>query len=374
MKNERKLRILVVGQTPPPLGGQAVMIQTLLDGTYTNVELFHVRMDFSRDLNASGKLGIVKLWVLVRVVMEILYTKVRRAPDVLYYPPAGPRFLPVARDMFVLCFTRWLFRLTVFHFHASGLTDYRARLNPLLRKIFDLAYSRPDVAIRISKSAPAEGPRLGCKREFIIANGIEDRAGCAIVRSKQADEPIRILFVALLTEVKGVLMAIEAVHALAKAGVRVQLTCMGQWESREVQSRAEALIDPALRHCFEFPGVLVGEDKWEYFRKADIFCFPSHFHSETFPLVLLEAMCFSLPVVSTLWRGIPDVVQNGVNAILVEPHDLPACVSALALLVRDQQMRTEMATKSRERFTQNFTVNAHRKELEVVFQSLRGSL
>jgi len=350
------------------------MIQTLLDGTYEGVELFHVRMDFSRDLNASGKWGIGKLWVLIRVVMEIVYFRVRRAPEVLYYPPAGPRFLPVARDMFVLCLTRWLFRLTVFHFHASGLTDYRAQLNPVLRKLFDVAYSRPDVAIRLSKSAPAEGPKLGCKREYIVANGIEDSAGHEIARHKQIGEPVRILFVALLTEDKGVLKAIEAVHTLIKAGVPIQLTCMGQWESSEIESRAEAMIDADLRHFFDFPGVLAGEDKWEYFRRADVFLFPSHFHSETFPLVLLEAMCFSLPVVSTHWRGIPDVVEDGANAILVGPHDMTACIAALALLVGDEKLRSEMATKSRERFTENFTIEAHRKALAIVFQSLKGSV
>ena len=373
-KSKNIVRILVVGQTPPPLGGQAIMIQALLDGNYQGVELLHVRMEFSHDLNASGKWKTAKLWALLRLLVGILYCKIRWGPDVLYYPPAGPRFFPVARDMFILCLTRCFFRITVFHFHASGLTDYRARLFPLFQKIFDLAYSRPDAAIRLSKSAPAEGLRLGCKREYIIANGIYDSAGGPIVRRKQIGEPARILFVGLLTEDKGVLMAVQAVLFLAEAGVPIQLTCIGQWDSKEIESRAKGLIAAPLRHCFDFPGVLTGEEKWEYYRKADIFCFPSHFHSETFPLVLLEAMCFSLPVVSTRWRGIPDVVQEGVNAILIEPHDLGACVGALERMVGDQQMRTEMANQSRDRFVQNFTIEAHRQAMDAVFQSLKGSL
>ena len=58
----KPLRILVVGQTPPPYGGQAVMVQFLLDGKYHDIELVHVRMFFSRELKSTGTIKITKLW------------------------------------------------------------------------------------------------------------------------------------------------------------------------------------------------------------------------------------------------------------------------------------------------------------------------
>jgi glycosyltransferase involved in cell wall biosynthesis len=117
----------------------------------------------------------------------------------------------------------------------------------------------------------------------------------------------------------------------------------------------------------QFPGVLTGEDKWNEYREADIFCFPSFFHSETFPLVLLEAMCFSLPTVSTNWRGIPEVVIGGENALLVKPRDVEACADALATLVTQKQLRLEMGRRSRIRFEDLFTIGAHRKAMANVF-------
>jgi glycosyltransferase involved in cell wall biosynthesis len=371
--NSPKLRILVVGQTPPPFHGQAVMIKLLLEGNYDGIELCHVRMDFSREVDAAGKWQFGKLWVLVRIVSEIFYARLRWNPEVLYYPPSGPRFLAVVRDMFVLCLTRWLFRATIFHFHASGLTEYKGQLNPVFRKLFDWAFSSPDVAIRLSQSAPPEGPNLGCRREYIIANGIRDEAGTAIDRSLRPEKPIHVLFVALLTEDKGVLVAIEAVHALAKSGVNISLSCVGQWESPEMRARAEGSISPALKKHFDFPGVLTGEKKWEQYRNADIFCFPSFYHSETFPVVLLEAMCFSLPVVSSRWRGIPDVVEDGASAILTEPGDVTSCIEALLLLVEDDQLRARMARNARERFLKHFTVEVHHEALQMAFSSLKPS-
>ena len=49
-----KKKILVIGQTPPPYGGQAIMIKYMLDGKYKNIELHHVRMCFSKQFDALG--------------------------------------------------------------------------------------------------------------------------------------------------------------------------------------------------------------------------------------------------------------------------------------------------------------------------------
>jgi len=101
------LRILVVGQTPPPFGGQAIMIQLLLDGAYDDIELVHVRMNFSKELKSTGKLKLAKLWELFRVIAAIYRVKLIKRPKVLYYPPSGPSFVPVIRDIVVLGMTRY---------------------------------------------------------------------------------------------------------------------------------------------------------------------------------------------------------------------------------------------------------------------------
>ena len=66
-------RILVVGQTPPPFGGQAIMIEALLDGKYKKAKLFHVRMSFSKEMDDMGKFALSKVFHLLKVVIEIIY-------------------------------------------------------------------------------------------------------------------------------------------------------------------------------------------------------------------------------------------------------------------------------------------------------------
>ncbi len=368
----KPIRILVAGQTPPPYGGQTVMIQFLLDGIYKDIELIHARMNFSKELKSSGKFQFAKLFELIRVVVLIYWYKIKRRPEVLYYPVASPDLLPVIRDIFILCATRWLFRATAFHFHAGGLGEYSLSLNPVLRRLFRCAYSHPELVIRTAKSAAPDGPALNCKQELVVPNGMPDCAGKAIKRAAGPDMRINVLFVALLVEDKGIYVAVQAVLQLLAIGMDVELTCLGEWGSPEVQSRVESMIEPRHRFRFNFPGVQTGEDKWECYRKANIFLFPSYFHAETFGLVLVEAMCFSLPIVATRWSGIPEVVEEGGCAILCEPRDVESCRVALAQLACDPSLRERMGLKARERYIRHFTIEAHRNAMEYALSQLRG--
>src|SRR5450759_4880111 len=111
-----RINVLVVGQTPPPVHGQAVMIQELLDGQYAGIALHHVRLNFSRSIDEAGAFQVRKLFVLLKTLTDIFIGRWRSQAQILYYPPAAPMFNSVIRDMCLLICTRWLFKYTVFHF------------------------------------------------------------------------------------------------------------------------------------------------------------------------------------------------------------------------------------------------------------------
>jgi glycosyltransferase involved in cell wall biosynthesis len=233
---------------------------------------------------------------------------------------------------------------------------------------------RPDMVIRIAHGSAQDGRGLLCKKEVVIPNGIPDFAGESIQRDGNRRAPIGILLVAALSEDKGVLIAIEAAQQLMSAGMDVELTCVGGWSSPEFQVRAESIIEPSFRSRFKFPGIQTGTRKWEYYRSADIFVFPSFYHSETFGIVLLEAMCFSLPIVASRWRGIPEVVEEGSCAILCEPKDVASCRDALTRLIEDSGLRSRMARAARDRYLQYFSIETHRRAMESALSQLGKTL
>ena len=331
-------------------------------------------MWFSRELKAVGKFHFIKILELFRVILAIYWVKLRKNPKILYYPPASPDVLPVIRDIIILGFTRWLFQATAFHFHAGGLCDYAKRLNPVFRKLFQLTFNHPALCIRTSYGAAIDGPSLNSRKNVVIYNGIPDSAQRSILRVVESGARVKILFVALLYEEKGVLIAVQAVQELLAVGLDVELTCLGEWRTPEMHRCVEELINPEYKSRIIFPGAIIGDRKWEYFSNADIFLFPSYAPAETFGLVLVEAMCFSLPIVATKWSGIPEVVEEGSCAILCEPRDVASCRDALAQLVSDSHLRNQMGKSSRERFLHNFTIDVHREAMECALSELKGQL
>ena len=114
-------------------------------------------------------------------------------------------------------------------------------------------------------------------------------------------------------------------------------------------------------------GRVIGEAKFASYRQADVFCFPTYFHCEALPVVLLEASACGLPIVATRWRGIPSIVEDGRTGFLVEPHDAEAVADRLAVLAQNVELRQEMGRAGRQKFEQEFTINRHLEQLRSVF-------
>jgi glycosyltransferase involved in cell wall biosynthesis len=336
-----------------------------------------VRMAFSSHMNELGRIRLSKVLHLFGLIARIIYHRFADGARILYYPPAGPERVPVVRDVIILCATRWLFDKTIFHFHAGGVSELYDRLPRWQRWLFRRAYFGADTAIRLSELNPEDGRRLAAKREFVIPNGIADpcpdgRVAKPISAATPGDR-LQILYVGVLSEAKGVEVLVEACGKLAARGVPFHIELMGQWESREfaaaVQKRVRELN---LEKNFRFLGMLVGDDKHRAFRRADVYCFPTHFACETFGLGLLEAMSFGLPVVATRWRGIPSIVDEGRTGLLVEPRDADAMADRFARLARDPQLRERMGQAGRAKFEREYTLPRHASRMRRALLATAG--
>ncbi len=369
--NPQRVRILVVGQTPPPYGGQALMTKVFLDGNYQSISVHHVRISFSSHMNEVGKFRFSKITHLFTTICKVLKTRFQYHTPVLYYMPAGPDVVPMVRDLVFLMATRWCFRYTVFHFRAAGLSELYERLPKVLRFFFRQAYFDPDLAIQLSEFNPPDGRTVRAKKIVIIHNGMEDQLPSH--HSEHAEtvaEPV-ILFVGVLRESKGVMVLLEACKRLQEAKVPFRVRFMGQYESDLFRNEVETfLAQNNLQDKVEFLGVLKDGRKWDAYAQADLLCFPSHFESESFGNVLVEAMMFRLPVVATRWRGIPSIVVDGETGSLVPIKDPKTLADELERYLRDPELRRSVGEQGRQRYVENFTLNRFYENMEDALASV----
>jgi glycosyltransferase involved in cell wall biosynthesis len=146
---------------------------------------------------------------------------------------------------------------------------------------------------------------------------------------------------------------------------------MGKFESAEFEKKIYTKIrEYGLEQNITFLGVLTGTKKFQAYGSSDIFCFPSFFEAESFPVVLLEASCFGLPIVSTWWRGIPSIVTDNENGYLVPIKSEGRVAEKLQVLVADASLREEMGKKSRGLYVKKYTLEKFYQTIEKTLATL----
>jgi glycosyltransferase involved in cell wall biosynthesis len=361
-------KILIVGQTPPPYGGQAIMIEHLVKANFKNIDIQHVRMNFSRRMEDMGKFQIRKIYNLFQIILQICYYRLFKGIDILYYPPSGPTSA-VFRDMTILFFTRFLFRKTIFHFHATGLSQHLENKKWLFRFVFRKSFMYPDIAIHLSASCPKEGITLHAKKCIIVPNGLPDIVSKPnnIVHKKC----LTILFVGILENSKGEMDLLRAVTILKQQQIEVKVKIAGEFKRQEYKENFFSFItNNHLNNNIKYLGVITGDTKKYHFINSDIFCFPSYFHSESFPLVLIEAMSFGLPIITTKWRGIPDMIEDGYNGFLINIKSPEQLAEKIIILKDNFDLRKQMSQNGRKIYEECYSLQQHLSRMETIFENV----
>jgi glycosyltransferase involved in cell wall biosynthesis len=157
---------------------------------------------------------------------------------------------------------------------------------------------------------------------------------------------VRILFVGQLIKSKGIFELLEAFRKLCSLTPKeISLIIVGKGQE---ELALRALIESyGLGGIIKIDSIVSNYDGLaDVYRNSDIFCLPSY--SEGFPRVLYEAMLFSLPIVTTNVGQIPDLIENGINGVLIEPRSVEPIVSSILMLLEDSQKRSQLGLEGRK--------------------------
>jgi colanic acid/amylovoran biosynthesis glycosyltransferase len=181
-----------------------------------------------------------------------------------------------------------------------------------------------------------------------------------------------LLAVGRLVEKKGYHVLLEACRILRDRSVDFQCVLLGEGEERErLLEQRERL---QLQDRVEMPGAASRTDVVRWMRRARVFAAPcvtaADGDRDALPTVLLEALSRGLPVVSTPIAGIPEIVDPGVEGLLVPPGDAGALAEAVGRLLGDDKMWSGMAAAGPAKAAARFD---RRKSLPRLMQLFRQS-
>jgi glycosyltransferase involved in cell wall biosynthesis len=297
-----------------------------------------------------------------RVIGATLKERMKTGSTTLYYHPAGGDTLPIIRDFLILLTLRPFFKTIIFHYHADGLTDrYRDSGSAVFRWFYRRAYFGADMGIKVSAGSHIDLEVLETKYGTVVHNSVNPPE--EIAEPWPIREGNKIMFLGSVIESKGVKELLEALAIVAKSHSKAEAHIVGEYTpefGEELRAYAEAL---RIKDQVILRGQQTGVEKGKIFAECDIFCFPSFYPKETFGLVVAEAMSYGLPVVTTRWKGIPEVVGEEAG-YLVEVHQPAEMAAKLNELLADDELRERMGKIGRDRYEEFFALERLQLRLE----------
>jgi glycosyltransferase involved in cell wall biosynthesis len=182
---------------------------------------------------------------------------------------------------------------------------------------------------------------------------------------------VNVLFLAHCTREKGIFAAARGVLAanqkLAARGLamRLKLVAAGNFISDSEKAEFDHLRqDPAAAATLMHAGFVSGERKTQLLREANLFLFPTRYLGENQPVNLLEAMAFGLPLVTTRWRSLPEMLPPDHPGLVAsqDPEEI-----ALAIL---RMLAEKSGEDVRKHFCEHFTLERHLTSLAAAIRGM----
>lgn len=328
----------------------------------------YVNLTTSFDLAAIGKGSFGKLMTVLKILGKVFKALSSKKYDLCYMTltAKGAGFY---KDFIIVLLLKVFRKKIVYHFHNKGVKQNsdRAWKRFLYRITFHDTQS-----ILLSPSLYFDiADYVKRKEVYFCANGIPDIERIRSAPPLKIDEktPCIFLFLSNMMVEKGVLVLLQACRSLREKNVYFECHFVGAWSDFTETAFVRTVNNFDLNNCVFAHGKKYGEEKKAFFEKADIFVLPTFYHNECFPLVLIEAMQYGLPIVSTPEGGIPDLVSGGKTGLLIPQKNVEALAERLQLLVTDNILRKKMGEAGRRRYEERFTLTDFENNLAKIFNT-----
>lgn len=360
----------------PVRGGTETVVRNLsilLNKYGINTDVMTFNMDKKWNIKWSGK------------TEKIDDSTVFRIPALNWLPIAHPPIVNLGVNLIPGRFAHLLRKYDIIHFHEAEFSfplfsshikkpkilHLHGLESNLLKRYHINRFILKHVAdlyIAISKQMRKGLTELGIPEEKIayLPNGVDINLFCP----KKEKEDNTLLFVGRITYNKGLHVLLKALRYL-KESMHLIIIGPADWDLQyyhNVFSTSIEKINQEEKHKITYLGALDQANIIEWYQKASIFALPSF--SEGFPVTVLEALSCETPVIATPVGGIPEVIQNRENGILVPPNNPPKLAEAIQYLMDNKEIRTRMGKEGREWVTKNFSLDVITKKLCDIYQSI----
>ena len=347
MRGDRLPSLLVVGPLPPPPSGATVSFQIFCDeaGHHTGLQRVEVidtsPKQIKKQVQITSTANVAAAW---RIFWQFC-GRVKTVDQVLIFGSNGFLLSMVPLLVVVAKITRKPCHVRVF---GGSLDCFCDDLMPLLRRLLLLTLRHTDGLI-------VQTELLYNRFSALIGDSVHLVPGYRCMAAMENDlslpvrrpgEDLHLVFLGHIREAKGIFVLLESLRSL---GPREKEAIHCDFFGPVYGSVAARFEDElAKTKNATYGGVLRPEQVVPMLRNYDALVFPTYYQGEGHPGVLIEAMMAGIPVITTVFRSIPELVEDRVNGLLVAPQDPKSLTEAINTIYYNRQLLTEMSKRNWE--------------------------
>lgn len=183
------------------------------------------------------------------------------------------------------------------------------------------------------------------------------------------DKDLTLMTISRLVPWKGIHNLFNAMPIIIdKIGDHVKLFVIGEGEGDYEYKLRMLCKKLKLDKNIVFLGKVPNPEIPDYLKNCDVFVQPSLY--EPFGISIIEAMACACAVVATNTGGVPEIITNGVNGILVEPNNVDELAEKIVTLLQDEELRNKLGINARKRVVDSYSYENITAEFESLYVSL----
>lgn len=297
-----KKKILFLGRFAPPMHGAAKMnglhFNALKEDKNFNVK--KIKLNKYDSLSDIGKINISKIKGYLQTIKELI-SKIKKFDPEIIYLEMAPKGIAFFKDSIFILISKFFRKKIIIHFHAKGASE--TTTNRIARGYYKFIFKNTKI-ILLSKVLFSDIENVAKRNQVeILSNGISDeltdKEFKKIIAKRGKNKKPVFLFLSNMIESKGPIDVLKICNGLNKKGIDFECNFVGKFQDEEFKERFEnQLKNFKLQKKCKYLGAKYGEDKKHILEKTNWLILPTRYPQECYPLVILEAFIYGIPVLT----------------------------------------------------------------------------
>ena len=357
------MKVLLIGPLPPPITGQSLANQIVLDylPKYSKWEIDVIDVGYKVLRKDIGKFSFSKVFHYIKQYKNVF--KIKKADKV--YMTIGQTFFGVLRYLPYFYMAKIYKKEIIIHIHGNYLWREYENLRGVKKKVFHKFLSMSDKGIVLSKSLEKNlDPFLKKDNIYILENFVEDFLFEHQIEKKF--DKLRIIYLSNLMQEKGILDLLDSLIILQNNNIPFEAKIAGGIDET-IKDEIENKLNQ-LKNNVTYLGLVYKKEKKDLLNWGNIFIFPTYYSMEGQPISILEAMATGNIILTTKYAGIPDIFQEPINGFYIDKQSPKSISDKLIDISQNLEKYKDISIHNKKEAKEKYKVESFIKKFESILK------